>query len=393
MQSNKSLEILVISRDPATAESVRQLVADAEIKANVQASAELVHGLESPPELVIADAALLMSGQSVDGAALTSLAPAQVYVLAADTDVDVVRQFMKAGVRDVLASPLRGDELKKELEQVMETRDAQPDDGAGRLISFTDVKGGGGATTLAVNVAHALAAGQQLSVLLVDLDIQFGDMATFLDMRPRSSVLEALAQSRRLDATLLASLTLSHDSGIELLSAPLRPAELSTIQVDDLRRLLEVAVASYDVVIADVPRIFCDWTREIWRWSDHCFFALQGSVADLRAGRILLEDIARHGVDVEHVHFIHNRRGTRHESSNDDVMKKTFSVDKIFDIRNDYPAAVKAQDAGKPVMEVAPGSNLARDIGRLAEEVAELCNKPLRKRPGLFDRLFAKKHQ
>jgi pilus assembly protein CpaE len=314
-----------------------------------------------------------------------------LFAIGAGVEIDVVRMLMKAGVQDVLALPPSENELLNELERVMEKRNQESLENAGKLVAFSDAKGGSGGTTLAVNVAWALADSGLLSVLLVDLDIQFGDIALALDVKPASGVMEALAQSRRLDNTLLASLTVTMENGLQVLAAPLSPANLDAVKLDDLRRLLEVAVTSYDIVIVDVPRVLTDWTREAWHWSDHVFLAMQGCVSEIRDGRLLMDEFARLAIDKSHIHLIHNRKGARGESGGTEVMEKAFDVGSIHEIRNDYAVAIKSHDSGKPVIAMASASGLAADMRKLAEAVAALCNKELPRRAGIMGRLFGNK--
>lgn len=389
---NRKLEVLLISPESG-AESQFRVIAEHE-QVNLHCHPDLPaarSALDGKPDMIFVDAGLLVRGGVVDEVLLERMAAAEIFAIGSDVHADLVRLLMKAGVRDVLSLPPSEAELLRELERVMEKRNQESMESAGKLLSFSDAKGGSGATTLAVNVGWALADSGALSVLLIDLDIQFGDVALALDMKPASGVMEALAQSRRLDKTLLSSMTLTADNGLQVLAAPTTPAPLDSIRLDDLRRVLEVAVTSYDIVIVDVPRILTEWTREVWHWSDHVFLAVHGSVSEIRDGRLMLDEFSHVGIDKGHIHLIHNRKGARGESGDADVISKAFDVASIHEVRNDYSLAIKAYDSGKPLIEAASGSGVASDLRRLADNIAALCNKSLPRRAGLIGRLLGNK--
>lgn len=389
---NRKLEVLLISPESATESQFRVIAEHEQVSFHYYPDLSSARAaLDGKPDMILADANLLVRAGVVDEVLLGRMAGAEVFAVGSDIHADLVRLLMKSGVHDVLSLPPSEAELLRELDRVMEKRNQESMENAGKLLSFSNAKGGSGATTLAVNVAWSLADSGAVSVLLIDLDIQFGDVALALDMKPASGVMEALAQSRRLDKTLLSSMTVTAENGLQVLAAPTTPAALDAIRLDDLRRVLEVAVTSYDIVIVDVPRILTEWTREVWHWSDHVFLVVHGSVSEIRDGRLMLDEFSRLGIDKSHIHLVHNRKGARGESGDADVLNKAFDVASVHEVRNDYAVAIKASDSGKPIIDAASGSGMAADLRRLADEVAVLCNKSLPRRAGLIGRLFGSK--
>jgi pilus assembly protein CpaE len=389
---NRKLEVLLISPESATEGQFRVIAEHEQVNLHCYPDLSSARAsLDGKPDMIFVDAGLLVRGGVVDAVLLGRMAGAEIFAVGSDIHADLMRLLMKSGVHDVLSLPPSEAELLRELDRVMEKRNQESMENAGKLLSFSNAKGGSGATTLAVNVAWALADSGAVSVLLIDLDIQFGDVALALDMKPASGVMEALAQSRRLDKTLLSSMTLTAENGLQVLAAPTTPAALDAIRLDDLRRVLEVAVTSYDIVIVDVPRILTEWTREVWHWSDHVFLVLHGSVSEIRDGRLMLDEFSHLGIDKDHIHLVHNRKGARGESGDADVLNKAFDVASTHEVRNDYAVAIKASDSGRPIIDAASGSGMASDLRRLADEVAVLCNKSLPRRAGLIGRLLGNK--
>ena len=148
-------------------------------------------------------------------------------------DISTIRRLMRAGIKDVFPQPIIRSELIQSItvalsEKRRRTKTALG--GKGGVTAFMNAKGGTGATTLAVNVAHSLATKFKADVALIDLDIQFGSVALQLDLHPTSNILEALLQSERVDPVFVKALMTHHDSGLDVLASP---ADLSPINKID----------------------------------------------------------------------------------------------------------------------------------------------------------------
>ncbi len=388
MQNARNLEVLILTNDTELVETVSRIASGMDFGVDLRHSSAPTPATGIVPDLVLADADMLASLGSERSASLAAFGETEVIVLVDKADVSFVREFMKAGARDVWPRPIDEQAARKELEHAMEKKAKRLENGGGKLVSFTDVKGGAGATTLAVNVAYHLSRRDDLKVLLVDMDIQFGDVATFLDIKPKASVIEALAQWRRLDSTLLDSLTLSPDNGLHVLASPQRPASIDAVEVDALKRVLDVALLTYDLVILDMPRIITDWTREAWRWSDHLFMVMQGSVAELRDARILSEYFTSAGIASDRIHFVRNRCGSRHSVTGEDAIRKTLGIKELHDVRSDYALSSKAQNSGRPLSEISPRAGMVRDVNHLADRIAALCDLDQQGRSGIIGRLI-----
>ncbi|HET9480984.1 MAG TPA: P-loop NTPase, partial [Candidatus Polarisedimenticolia bacterium] len=134
---------------------------------------------------------------------------------------DLILSAMRAGAADFLPLPLEGDALKEALSRAMRrgAHESQASQRRARVLSFMSVKGGCGATTLAVNLAVSLSAAAGRSAVLVDLDYPGGDVTAMLKMAPAYSLADVAANIHRLDMDLLNSMTMRHDSGLRCLAA------------------------------------------------------------------------------------------------------------------------------------------------------------------------------
>lgn len=310
-----------------------------------------------------------------------------VFVITDSADLDVVRYIMRSGARDVFLKPLKGDEIMKEMQQVMIEKEA---DEEGKLIAFMDVKGGNGCTTLAVNVAEEIARTGSMKTLLIDLDIQFGDVIAMMDKEARSTVLEAISQAERLDQSMLASMVTEVGDGLHVLASPGRLIELDAIRPVDVQKLFETAIDLYDLVIVDLPRVITPWVSEVLRWSDHIFLVAQGSVSDVRDGNLILKHLNDIGATQSGIHFVHNRAGVKHASVSSEQLSKAFNTERLISVREDYEVASHASDLGKSLSEYSKNSRLTKDIKALSELIMEMCGHQVEKDVGAFSRFFKK---
>lgn len=297
-----------------------------------------------------------------------------VFVIGQVDSPGLMRSLMQMGVRDLLHDPLDEDELLEVLRRVGEekrarfTADATPCTTA----AFFNAHGGGGASLLAVNTATALARQHGARVALLDFDLQFGKVAHLLDLKPQAHVLDALRDAHRLDQVFLRALMCEHASGVQVLAAPphLMPLEVPTGAV---RRLIETAAANYDVVLLDLPRVVTEWTLDAMAQSDKVLLVAQNSLGAVRDTRRLLDFLAGHSdLRRDSLEVVNNRAMSRLASTSVEQMKKALGVLRLHRIRNDYAAALSAEDQGVPLHDVAPQSPLTQDSGRLAEHIWRL---------------------
>lgn len=173
-----------------------------------------------------------------------------------DTGPAVLKRAMRAGVRDVLPSPLNTECVKAAIEDILDTKSIHSrlagNDGA--LHAFMPVKGGCGCTFLVTNLAYLLyKTGKR--VLIVDMNLYFGDAATYLtERKAETSLVDVARQSRRLDASLLGASVLKVRNSLHVLTAPDLPYQLEEVTPDSVAALLALARTEYDFVLLDTGR-------------------------------------------------------------------------------------------------------------------------------------------
>ncbi|OUM40046.1 AAA family ATPase [Arthrobacter sedimenti] len=181
-------------------------------------------------------------------------------ILVHDSQPDVVLQAMRAGVRDVLSPLADVASIRNQLERACQAFASrrrsdfgqhQGQQENGLVIGVLSPKGGVGKTTIATNVAVGLGKLAPMSVVIVDLDLQFGDVATGLYLNPEYSILDAVSGAAIQDSMVLKAFLTVHPSGIYALCAPRNPADADRISTDQITQLLQQLAAEFRYVVVD----------------------------------------------------------------------------------------------------------------------------------------------
>ncbi len=290
---------------------------------------------------------------------------------------------MRAGVREVLPSPVTAAALEAAVSRV-----AAKLAGAARPPYRKDprlhaCKGGGGATFLATNLGWQLA--ETKSVLLIDLNLQFGDALHFVhDGNSPTTLAEVSKDISRLDASLLAASTVKVAPNYSILAAPEDLAHAMEVKPEHVDAILALAAQQYDFVILDVPRsldtIAIKALDRAWR----IFPVLQAGLPDIRNAVKLLEAFKSLGYPADKTELIVNR----FEKSNDiglDQVRRSLGGARLITIPNSYREVNASINHGEPLVRTARGNTVARHLADLAET---LSPRPEEARGGLLGRIF-----
>jgi pilus assembly protein CpaE len=245
----------------------------------------------------------------------------------------------------------------------------------GRMIAFYGAKGGVGATTIAINTAIALHTTHDRKVVLVDGALQFGDHRVFLDLgTDRKSIIDAVA-APNVDAELMKSVLVQHDSGIDLLLAPARPEESDLITEPQLQAVLATLRATYDYVVVDVDKRLGDLTLSILDHADELHIVMTADLSCVKNVRLVLEALHRIGFQPDRLKLVLNRSnaftGISVQAA-ESALKRGFEAK----ITNEYRLAITAQNTGMPFSYAKADSPLAREIAALANQIDAAAGAP-----------------
>jgi len=181
----------------------------------------------------------------------------------------------------------------------------------GHVITVFSPKGGTGKTVTSTNVAAALVRRARQRVLLLDLDLQFGDVAMMLGLGPVRTLHDVLSAPGELDEHKLEGFTLRHSSGIDVLAAPDRPEEAELLTDEKMSRLLEVAVASYDTVVVDTSPYFHGPMLSALDFTDTLLLLSGPDMPTLKNLRLVRETLDQLSFPKDRIRIVLNRAGER----------------------------------------------------------------------------------
>jgi pilus assembly protein CpaE len=308
-----------------------------------------------------------------------------VLATAGDLSGPCVRRLLRHGIADFIPQPLDRRDVLEALQNLGAPAHRHPktEPPRGRVLTFSRASGGAGATTLAVNVAHALARPRrrrQADICLIDLDLHFGTAALQLDLPQTAGLVDIVRSPERLDAALFADSLLEHRSGLRVLPAPSTSMPLEALQPDLVQTLLELARAQFDYVVVDLPIALTQWTETVLHQSDLVYLVTQLNVPAVRQLRRLLDVIEEAGLYNLPVQLVLNRQqkgfgwgtGVKRRQA-EKALGRPFD----YCIRDQFEILNEAANRGCPVLDVRRYSRFDRQLrGMLKRSLQELAARP-----------------
>jgi pilus assembly protein CpaE len=289
----------------------------------------------------------------------------------------LVRSLVRAGAHDVIPLPISIEELENTLaglkDEIAERR-GKEEAGTGRLVSVIKSVGGVGATALISQLGIRYArneAGAGREACLLDLDLQFGDVAFQLGLRPKFSLLDLLDAGSRLDGELLRATCADHPSGLKVIGAPGEMMPIEGVATDHLLRIIELARREFDTVFVDLPTNWTNWSLSVVAQSDLVLLVTEQTVAGInRAKRqlTLLQSQDLWNVDLRIVVNRFEKALARTIRPSD--VREALGRDVAYTVANDFALMRSAIDRGIPINELKRKSALGKDLDALDAGVA-----------------------
>ncbi len=336
----------------------------------------------------------LDAGSGEEMAALTRLmarvrAWPPVVAVTQSFDENVARTLLQMRVADFLVKPVAAIDLVRACARVSQTHTGGADAPTeAQIYTFLPAVGGAGVTTLAVQTAMLMlnSGGPRVkpSTCLLDLNFQNGSVADYLDIEPRLNLAEIEPRPDRLDRQLLEVMLSYHASGLAVVAAPNRPAEMRSFDPDVVTRLLDLVSTNFDYVVFDMPRTWFSWTDSVLLGSNKLFIVSETTVPSLRQSKQLVAAIRERLGEGPHPQVIVNRFEHRMFSSGlrrSDLVQ-TLGEAFVAAIPNDYALVREAIDRGVPLDEVKPGNKITVALKKLMLESAAEKSKAEEKAAG-----------
>ena len=324
--------------------------------------AALAHPNASQPDVLVLD----LRDQTHLPAALPLLKrqhPAtSVLIVTPRLDPALLLEAMRVGVTEVVAN-ITVEDLKAAISRLMTLKPTEKV--AGRTYAFVGAKGGVGTTTVAVNVATAIARLQPGSTLLIDLHVANGDAAVFLGAEPRFSIVDALENTHRLDEAFFKTLIVHAKCGVDLLASSDR-VMLSPVDARRIRTILESAERHYQHVVLDVPRSDAAVLDSLESVARIVVVANQELATVRSASRLATAMRQRYGK--EKVTVVVSRADRLADIGHEDVERAVGSPVK-HSFPSDYRRALQALNKGTPVT-VENHNELSGSLTTFAQSLA-----------------------
>ena len=352
---------------------------------------------ELKPDLILAavEDPVVRAVQTIEAVREVSNAPVIAY--SSNTELAVVRQVMHAGAKDLLAQPLKVGEVLAAIEAVMkgvEAAEPSPNGkvtatkrsgAAGTVLTVFGAKGGIGKTTITTNVAVSIARNTDHSVLIMDLDTRFGDVAIMLDIEPRVTVADLCAKASTLDRETFREALVEHSSGVWVLPSPKHPSEWRAVQVEDVKLVVAMAARMFDYVILDTPGAFNDIVGAALDVATQVLVVTSVDMASIKDTAFILDVLESESFPEERLLLTVNHPNGANTIRSADI-ERVLRKRVYWEIPHDSETTMASQ-IGQPVVLAKPKSRASQNMAGLAAKITG-TTQPKRESKGLFRRMI-----
>ncbi|MBN8655710.1 MAG: response regulator [Anaerolineae bacterium] len=390
------IRVLIVDDIAETRENVRKLLqfeSDVEVVGTARTGKEGIQlAMEMNPDVVLMD----INMPDIDGITATEnirqQSPhIQVVILSVQGDPNYMRRAMLAGARDFLTKPPMGDELISAIKRAGEMAHLERAKGAkqqmamnavsgasamggfsaaqqGKIVVVYSPKGGTGCTTIAVNLAIALN-NEETRTVLVDGNLQFGDVAVFVNEQGKNTILDIAPRVDDLDAEIIDEILIRHEaSGIRILAAPQRPEQAEKISSDQFIKVLQFMQRIYSYVVVDTSSILTDVILSAIDLSDVMVIITTQEIPAIKNSRLILDLLSTMGISKERIVFAMNRFDKRISITPERVGENLkHEISAVIPL--DEKIAITAVNRGVPFMLDNKSQLIGRGIFSLAETI------------------------
>ena len=311
----------------------------------------------------------------------------KVILIAEEVSPTVLHQLLRGGADEFVPYPLPDNELKAAIERLKQPKYAAAEPGApalgggeaaGVLLAVHGIAGGTGATTFAVNLAWELATIDKHDpprVCIIDLDLQTGSVATYLDLPRRDMIYEMWSETESVDDEVFRQALVSHDEKLWALTAPSDMLPLDLITPTDVSRVLDIARRNFDYVIVDMPSTLVAWTETVLTTAQVYFTTIEIDMRSAQNSLRFKRALKSEELPVEKLRFCLNR-APKFTDLNGKARIKRMSESLEIGIEVQLPdggtAVTNCGDHGTPLATSAKKNPLRKEIAKLAFSLHEL---------------------
>jgi pilus assembly protein CpaE len=324
---------------------------------------------------------------------VTQLAPPMgILGISQRSDPGTIIQAMRAGCNQFVQSPIEIEDLSTAIQRIQASRQSLSH--KSKRVCVVGASGGVGATTVACNLALEMTQVIKQPCALVDLNLEFGDVACAFDCKPKFTLADLCRNGEDLDRTMVEAGMHQLPCNVHVLPRPDKITEAHEVAPEAVERLLDLLQTAYASVVLDVPRMFSFFSSAAVGHADLILIIAQLSVPSIRNARRAYDLLLNVGAREDQVQIVLNRFKADHERISSHDVEKHFGRPVFAKIPNDYRRVMAALDLGRPILTNAPTSPARVAIQEMARKCAADIAPPDEddeKHSGLLGRLWRRK--
>lgn len=295
----------------------------------------------------------------------------EVFLTSPDPHPDVLMRAMRIGAKEFLAQPLKEEEVHQALDRFLSRHNGENDKTPvklGQIISIIGSKGGVGTTTVAVNLAVSLADKESVDkIALVDMNMLFGEIPVFMDIKPKYHWGEIARNIDRLDATYLTNILSVHSSGVSVLPSPCYLSMHRAVTPELMERILRLMQRMFDFVVIDGGHSIGDTLLKTLSMSTKVLLVSNLSLPCLSNASLILKSFNDNRIlSHDRVKVVVNRYLKSSEISLKNA-EESLNKEMFWKIPNDYPTSISAINQGLTLSQVSPKAKITSNIQHLAD--------------------------
>ena len=295
---------------------------------------------------------------------------------------ETMHNALFAGAKDVLIKPIEPEKLMNaiyRIHQLQEKKVALQQEAPqkkvrkselGQVYTVFSTKGGVGKTFVSINLAASLAKNQEKRVVLVDLDLDFGNAALALNLYPKFTISDIVDDIRHIDSDLIESYLVPHESGIKVLPANLQQQMNEFINADHIRIIIEALRESFDYVIIDMPARFFETIMPALALADHLLVITTPEISSVRNIKALLVTLKELNFPQSKIRIILNKEDSKGDIKQKDV-EATLNKKVDAAIGFDYRRVLSSLNRGVPLVYEYPKNNISKHIDKMRTRIVQ----------------------
>jgi pilus assembly protein CpaE len=387
------VKVLAVSEDRRNLDDIRKFAAGVDIVTELTCHEGGLAGLTNLPvkgdvDVLVLDCRHGGIAPLTDLERLMAFYPALNTIMVVDQESpELLLRALRLGVREVMKSPITALEFQSALQHIQQ-KSQSGSRSEGRVLAFMSCKGGAGATFIATNLGYILASGSDKRVLLIDLNLQFGDAVLYVsDRRPRVCLPDVVRDIQRIDMSLLKSALIDVLPNYGVLAAAEDPTQSTDIRPSHIESLVRFARANYDYVLLDVGRFLDTCAIQALDLADNIYPVMQLTLPFLRDAKRLFDVYRSLGYGSDKVRSILNRIERSPGELTEENAEKLLTYKIFATIPNHYKSVTASVNQGMPIQELDSASPVSRSLKDLANRIT---GAPQPRTSGLLSKWFGR---